>query len=223
MSHHADRSMYPSFHEFLMAENFRLKPVAEWQGEECLQWAQNVLHRQGYLHDTDIDLSVFFNLTGNDLLNYSEMDFSLMVGHEFSALFYNDLKEVADLSTFAGEDYKPPGGFNVPDWPVDVKDSSMKSAQEEIESWKSEHGHQLLNADNIVDISHNYLPGTDEDFTPQDGLLDTICPYDAQDILPESDLEEILQNCRTERNQPLTEEWEKFEPSQDSKLETNSK
>ncbi|XP_068218504.1 transcription factor Spi-C-like [Palaemon carinicauda] len=196
-----------------MAESFRLKLVAEWQGKECLQWAQNVLHRQGYLHDTDIDLSVFFNMTGNDLLNYSEMDFSLMVGHEFSALFYDDLKEIADLSTFAGEDYKPPGGFKVPGWPVDVRDSSMKSEQEEFESWKNEHGHQLLNGD-IADISHNYLKGAEDDFSFHEGYLDIIYLDDVRDILPESDWEEILKNCRTEGDQPLTEPLETYEYSQ---------
>lgn len=79
-------------------EAFRQIPIRQWQGEECEEWAKSVLSHYG-VDPMSVDLWSFRTKSGQELLQFTSMDFSDLVGHQYGNTFYQAFRQLSSKDT----------------------------------------------------------------------------------------------------------------------------
>nr|XP_045596569.1 ETS homologous factor-like isoform X2 [Procambarus clarkii] len=76
-------------------KTFTSRNVRDWDGEECLEWAESVCEQLG-LERTSLDLWSFKTTTGSNLLQLSQENFSQLLGPRFGQVFYSQLRALSN-------------------------------------------------------------------------------------------------------------------------------
>ncbi|XP_068212749.1 ETS homologous factor-like isoform X2 [Palaemon carinicauda] len=74
-------------------ESFARTDISQWTPEDSLDWSCSVCRKRG-IDQSTVDLLLFRNYTGSDLLQFSLLDFSNIVGSVYAPIFHGEFADI---------------------------------------------------------------------------------------------------------------------------------